>query len=301
MTSTSTSNGTSNGTGVRLEVIHTADIPIPYGYVFRTEGNRLAQLRAGFSRKGQMLGSPCLAYVIYHPTAGILLVDTGFHPDATTDLRKDFGIGMSLMFSGIRPSDTPFAQQLRSRGIEPGEVERVVMTHLHVDHTSGMRLLPKATFICTRQEWKAAHGRLAAMSGYVGHHLPPESRVQLVDLNAQGEPAAGFDRTLDLLGDGTIRLLFTPGHTHGHQSLLLKLEDGREVLVVGDAAYTVRSIEEGLLPMATADDETSRQSLRQLDGFRRGHPEAILVPTHDPEAWRALDPIVQPSAPPAYR
>ncbi len=274
--------------GVRLEVLHTADIPTPYGYVFRAEGNRLTQLRAGLSTKGQTLRSPCLAYIVHHPAEGVLLIDTGLHCDATTDLRKDFGLPMSLLFRGIQPSATPFTEQLRRRGVQPAEVERVVMTHLHVDHTSGMRLLPNATFISTRQEWRAAHGRLPAAGGYVAHHLPPESRMRLLDLAAEGEPARGFEKTIDLLGDGTIRLLFTPGHTHGHQSLLLKLADRREVLVVGDAAYTIRSVEEELLPMTTADDDASRRSLRQLHSFKRENPEAILVPTHDPEAWRTL-------------
>ncbi len=274
--------------GVRLEVIHTADISTPYGYVFRAEGNRLTQLRAGFSTNGQTLRSPCLAYVVRHSTEGVLLIDTGLHPDATADLRKDFGVAMGLLFRGIRPSSIPFTEQLRERGIAPAEVERVVMTHLHVDHTSGMRLLPNATFVCTRQEWRAAHGRVPSASGYVGHHLPPESRMRLLDLAADGQPAAGFEHTIDLLGDGTIRLLFTPGHTHGHQSVLLKLDDGREVLVVGDAAYTLRSIEEEVLPMTTADDEASRRTLRQLNQFGRENPETILVPTHDPDAWRAL-------------
>lgn len=281
-------------TGVRLEVIHTAEISTPHGYVFRARGNRLSQLRAGFSKRGEMLRSPCLAYVIHHPTAGVLLIDTGLHPDASSDLRKDFGVPMSLLFSGIRPDPTPFTEQLRSAGVEPDEVERVVMTHLHVDHTSGMRLLPNATFICTRQEWAAAHGRLAAANGYVAHHLPPTSRTHLIDFTAEGEPHLGFERSIDLLGDRSVRLLFTPGHTRGHQSVLVRLEDGRQVLVVGDAAYTVRSIEEELLPMLTADDEASRRTLRQLHAFTQEHPQAIVVPTHDPNAWRALAGVGQP-------
>ena len=118
--------------------------------------------------------------------------------------------------------------------------------------------------------------------------MPPSSRTRLFDLETEGEPHLEFEKTIDLLGDGTIRLLFTPGHTHGHQSVLVRLEDGSQVLVVGDAAYTVRSIEAELLPMLTADDEASRRTLRQLNQFSRQHPDVIVVPTHDPDAWRAL-------------
>ena len=275
--------------GVQLEVMRTAEIPMPYHYVFRAQGSRFAQLRAGLSKKGTMLHSRCLCFVVRDPEAGVLLIDTGFLSDARTNLRQDFGLAMSLVFKDIEPAPLAFDDQLRTLGVKPEQVRRVVMTHLHVDHTSGMRALPNATVVCTRQEWAAARGRLAVMNGYVSHHLPPESRIELVDLANDGSPHAGFGKTIDLLGDGSIRLVFTPGHTPGHMSLLLRLYDGGEVTVVGDAAYTVRSIREQLLPMRSADDQSSRASLRELAAFTRDHPNAIVVPTHDPDAWRRLD------------
>jgi len=70
--------------------------------------------------------------------------------------------------------------------------------------------------------------------------------------------------------------------------VLLRLDDGRTVLLVGDAAYTVRSIDEELPPMITANDAESLQSLHELNAFAEAHPEAILVPSHDPDAWRRL-------------
>jgi glyoxylase-like metal-dependent hydrolase (beta-lactamase superfamily II) len=274
--------------GVQLQVLHTAQIPTPYGYVFRSEGNRVARLRAGINKKGKMLQSPCLAYVVRHADAGAILIDTGLHPDASADLREDFGFAMAFLFSDLKPAQTPYDDQLRAVGVSPEDVERVVMTHLHVDHTSGMRLLPNATFLCTRQEWAAAHRRFGAANGYVGHHLPPASRMELVDFERDGDSDGVFAKTIDLVGDGTIRLIFTPGHTRGHQSVLLRLDDGRTVLLVGDAAYTVRSINEQLLPMLTANDQASLKSLGELNAFARENPEAILVPSHDPYAWRAL-------------
>ena len=283
--------------GVQLEVLHTAQVPTPYHYVFRAPGSRAAQLRAGFDKKGRLLQSPCLAYVVRHRDIGALLIDTGLHPDASTNLRKDFGVLMSRMFSALKPADTPYVEQLRSVGVEPDEVEVVLMTHLHLDHTSGMRLLPNARFICAQQEWQAASGRFAAANGYRRSHLPLESRVQLLDFPTQGEPYDVFAQTIDLAGDGSIRLVLTPGHTPGHQSVLLRLDDGREVLLVGDAAYTGGNIRQQLLPMLTSNDEASLSSLRELNAFAQGHPQAILVPSHDPDAWRQLaqDPSPQPT------
>lgn len=195
---------------------------------------------------------------------------------------------MSLLFRNLRPAEAPFDEQLRGLAIEPADVERVIMTHLHVDHTSGMRMLPNAEFTCSREEWAATRRRFAAGKGYIRHHLPPESRMRLVDFARDGEPCGAFTKTIDLLGDGSIRLLFTPGHTVGHMSVLLRLARGRRVLVVGDAAYTLRNIREGILPMLTANDEASLRSMRQIKAFAESEPEAIVVPSHDPSAWHEL-------------
>lgn len=218
----------------------------------------------------------------------MLLIDTGLHSDARTDLRTDFGLPMSLMFRGLQPVTIPFDEQLRSVGVRPDEVGQVVMTRLHVDHTSGMRLLPNATFVSTHEEWAATQKGIAARSGYVRHHLPPAPRMQLLDFQNEAERYGAFAKTIDFLDDGSIRLVFTPGHTTGHQSVLLRLDDGRQVLLVGDAAYTLRNVREQILPMITADDVAAQQSLRELKAFPEDEPGAILVPTHDRDAWHQL-------------
>lgn len=273
---------------VTVEAIVTGEVPMPRTYVFRPPGSRLRGVARTLRAGGDVLCAPCLAYVIRHPEAGTILVDTGFHRRVSSDLRGDFGRGMSLVFRGLRPAAAPYDEQLRALGVEPDEVERVVMTHLHVDHTSGMRLLPAAEFTCSRAEWAAAAGRLAAASGFVASHLPPAGRMRLVDLDAGGEPHGPFERTLDLLGDGSVRLLSTPGHTPGHLSVLLRAAGGRDVLLAGDAVYTLESLRGERLPLFTAGDERYLRSLRELKAFADTHPDAVVVPSHDPEAWRRL-------------
>jgi glyoxylase-like metal-dependent hydrolase (beta-lactamase superfamily II) len=251
-----------------VEVIRTGRLTVPDAYAVRRPSTRLRQ-------------APCLAFAIRHPTAGVVLVDTGFHRRASEDRRADFGVLMGVFFAGLRPASEPFDEQLRALGIEPDEVERVVMTHLHVDHTSGMRLLPRAEFVCSREEWTAATGPRAVAKGYVGHHLPPASRMRLVDLD---DPYGPFGASLDLLGDGSIRLLGTPGHTRGHMSVLVD----ERILLVGDAAYTLRNIHEQVLPLITADDGRSRRSLAELKAYADANRDTKLVPSHDPGAWKDL-------------
>ena len=124
--------------------------------------------------------------------------------------------------------------------------------------------------------------------GYVGQHLPPLSQMQLLEFRRIGKRDGPFARSIDLSGDGTIRLIFTPGHTRGHQSVLLRLADSRTVLIVGDAAYTVRSIREQLLPMRPPTTEPRSGRCTSLTRLRASTPMHCPSPTHDPDAWRAI-------------
>ncbi len=273
---------------VTLEVLFHGELPSPYGYVYRPAGGRLTRLPRALTAKGDAVRMPCLSFVLRHPTAGVILVDTGFHPDLLTRGAADFGVPLRVMFRGVKPGSSAFDAQLRARGIDPDDVTQVVMTHLHGDHTSGMRLLPRAEFVVSAEELRTARSRGAATKGFVAAHLPGDARFRVVDVARAGEPFGPFARTVDLLGDGTVRLLSTPGHTPGHLSLLVETADRGPVMIVGDAAYTRRSIDERILPLLTADDDAARQTLDALHAYVQANPGTVVVPTHDPEAWRAL-------------
>ncbi|HEV7807696.1 MAG TPA: MBL fold metallo-hydrolase [Solirubrobacteraceae bacterium] len=99
-----------------------------------------------------------------------------------------------------------------------------------------------------------------------------------------------FERTVDLFGDGSVRLLSTPGHTLGHQSLLLAL-DGRELLLTADAAYTRRTIDEELVPIFFRDERLYVRSLAQLREHVQANPRAPVICGHDARRWPQLDTI----------
>jgi glyoxylase-like metal-dependent hydrolase (beta-lactamase superfamily II) len=234
---------------------------------------------------------PCPVFLIRHPSAGAILVDTGLHPSIATDGRENFG---SLATRFGKPSleageDAP--AQLRGRGLDPGEVPIVVMTHLHLDHSSAISEFPQATFIVSEVEWEAAtHGPRPLLNGYRRPHFDYAFDYRTVDFDRGGIGSyASFGRTFDLFGDGSLRLAYTPGHSAGHMSVVARLKE-RDFVIGGDATYASAQLT-GEAPPAPRpfDAHNYRRSLQELRLFSREYPDAIVTPGHDPEFFAALD------------
>ena len=92
-----------------------------------------------------------------------------------------------------------------------------------------------------------------------------------------------------------MRLVYTPGHTHGHQSVILRLKD-REALVTGDAVYFKRTIEDERRGWVMADEHKWRRSIGEIRLYRRENPDALIIPGHDPEAWAGARPALRVAA-----
>ncbi len=278
---------------VRLHPLLCAESLAPPGWFRRHDGRGATRRALGFGvPQSQWLSGPIGAFLLEHTTAGAILLDTGIHPSAPDRLKENFGRVNAYFFRTLRMSPGRSAPaQLRLRGIDPADISLVVMTHLHVDHASAMSEFPAATFICAEPEWQAATARFGVWSGYTRRQLPPPSRVRTIDFDAHNsEQHPPFTNTVDLLGDGSVRLLYTPGHTKGHISVLARLAD-REALLVGDAAYTLRNLQEGILPYRTVDDSTYRRSVGELRAYAEQNADALVIPTHDIGVWEGLDDV----------
>lgn len=250
----------------------------------------LKLLRALLTGKPPMT-VPCPAFLIRHPSAGAILVDTGLHPSIATDGHENFGrlaarIGKPALEPG---ADVP--AQLRRRGLDPGEIPVVVMTHMHIDHTSAISELPQSTFVVSETEWDAATtGPRRTLNGYRRAHYDYAFDYRTIDFDRGGiDSYATFGRSFDLLGDGSIHLAYTPGHSAGHISVIARLRE-RDFVIGGDAAYT-RGQLDGSAPLAPRpfDAHNYRRSLQELKLFRREFPNAIVTPGHDPEFYDQLE------------
>jgi N-acyl homoserine lactone hydrolase len=234
---------------------------------------------------------PCPAFLVRHPSAGPVLVDTGLHPSIATDGGENFGRAATRFGKPTLEPGADVPAQLRGRGLDPREVPVVVMTHLHLDHSSAISEFPKSTFVVSEIEWKAATvGPQPRLNGYRRAHFDYAFDYRTVDFDRGGvESYATFGRTFDLFGDGSLRLAYTPGHSAGHMSVVARLRE-RDFVIGGDAVYTFGQLE-GTAPLAPRpfDAHNYRRSLQELRLFRREYPAAIVTPGHDPDFYAKLD------------
>ncbi|HLA19371.1 MAG TPA: N-acyl homoserine lactonase family protein, partial [Dehalococcoidia bacterium] len=151
-------------------------------------------LPAGTSQEGETC--PVYGFVVVHPD-GIVIVDTGVgggHP------------GIDALY---RPQRRPVADHLSALKIAPDDVTLVINTHLHFDHCGDNRLFPGTPVVVQRAEYEAAQESAYTVPDWVTF---PGACFQLLD----GET--------EVLPD--LAIVPTPGHTPGHQSVVLNTNEG---------------------------------------------------------------------------
>jgi N-acyl homoserine lactone hydrolase len=213
---------------------------------------------AGLWRQGDSMEEPLrfpVPVYLVETAAARVLVDTGLAPAAVADVRGHYGLERFEL-----EQDASIAEL-----VELSSLTHVVLTHLHFDHAGGMSLLPPGVPVIVQQrEWRAGHDAAAIARNF----LQPRDYADREVVTIDGEH--------DLLGDGSIRLMPTPGHTAGHQSVWLT----ERLLIGGDVVHFASGLDDLRFPVFADDHAAQAESARRL----RAHRDAgvTVTPGHDP-------------------
>ena len=204
-------------------------------------------VRLHLAHLGPASAIPVHGFVIKHPKAGAILVDTGV------------GWGNDQLLREWKVVNREMADAMAEHDLSPADVKIVINSHLHFDHCGQNAVFKHAPFYIQRSELKRARedGFTIQWFDFAG------ARFELVDGDAE-------------IAEG-VRVVATPGHTVGHQSVIVDMPEG-DAVMIGDAAYTAdiyRDVDDADLsqwPGQASDPEAWTSSLKKVHAM---HPHAV--------------------------
>jgi glyoxylase-like metal-dependent hydrolase (beta-lactamase superfamily II) len=194
-----------------------------------------------------------------------MLWDSGF-PDAIAALPD--GVAGPRNMRGYR-SQT-LVSQMATIGVTPDKVNHLAFSHEHGDHVGNANLFTLATLYMQQAEYDAAFGPSPERYGFNPANYGKLRASKVVKLNGD----------YDVFGDGSVRILSTPGHTPGHQSLLVHLPKTGAVVLSGDAAHFWDNFTNRRVPNFNFDADQSRQSMDKLDAVVKSEHAQLWI-NHD--------------------
>lgn len=194
-------------------------------------------------------------YLIKH-AQGWMLWDTGV-PDAVAAMPDGL---VSPLSTWKRPKT--LAAQLAEVGVAPADVKWVAISHTHGDHVGNVDMFQGATVLMQKAEydWAFAPTRTFPFSA--------DRKVQKL---------AGDH---DVFGDGTVRIVSTPGHTPGHQCLLVSLKNTGHVLLSGDAVHFTDNWQNRRIPSMNTSREQTLASFDRIDAVLAQYKATLWI-NHD--------------------
>jgi N-acyl homoserine lactone hydrolase len=180
--------------------------------------------------------------------------------------------------TGFQPGTNPNAptvslgDQLAQLRITPAQVKFVGISHFHGDHTGQLNTVPNATLLIGERDWAG----LTAPKPMAGANVA--GFTHWISGGGKVEQQAG-DK--DVFGDGTVTILRAPGHTPGHQALLVRLKEKGAVILSGDAAHFHENYQNNGVPAANYDRAETLASIDRLKQIEKNLKATVII-QHEP-------------------
>jgi len=258
---------------IKLYVIHTGYVHMSGNIHFNPKSPRFKDM----AKDNRF--NPVFSYLVEHPQKGFLLLDTGLHPSFTQKSIGNFGWLLGRIVKVRSEVGQDVVTQLEKLQIRPGEIRSIILSHFHLDHSSGLPLFSgnKGLAVYADEgEIRAVNAPFSLFQGYIKNHLNGFTPQAIRFTNA----VAPFDRVCDILGDGSVFVIGTPGHTPGHISIILNMAGG-PFLLTFDAAHRRANIDEGIPPKG--DYALALKSISNIKSFIDAFPKTRTIFGHDPD------------------
>lgn len=263
-----------------VHVWRTGSVLIDQSLAFREKTWHPMPYSGWFRSKSKQIEVPVTTYLIEHPE-GNILVDAGWNERIRNRQKQHLGILSYSMFKGKLPKGESVKERLKEHGLQPSDLDYVILTHMHADHVSGVEHVKQAKNILTSaEEWRAAQKD-------IGYRKSMWSEVPIETFTMQDIPYGPFYKGIDLFKDQSVLLVHTPGHSKGLLSILVETSSGW-VLLASDVGYGRRSLEENRLPGLIADRSAAQKSLDWVRGFSKREDCRTVLFNHDPEVMEGV-------------
>ncbi|MDR2124966.1 MAG: N-acyl homoserine lactonase family protein [Desulfovibrio sp.] len=214
--------------------------------------------------------------LIEHPR-GKVLFDTGNAREILDNKKEHWG-NVLAAYDPVMLPEQWCVSALRGLGVRPEDIDWVILSHLHPDRTGGIGRFPKARYLIQQDEIHYAYA--------------PDSFMRNVYIMKDFDKPVNWyflrgweDDVFDLFGDGSLVIYFTPGHTPGHQSLLVNLPKTGKLFFAADSCYTDENLERRIPPGLAwnfGDCERTMQRIRHL----RDAQGVRVIAGRDMHSWR---------------
>jgi glyoxylase-like metal-dependent hydrolase (beta-lactamase superfamily II) len=222
------------------------------------------------------------AVLIRHPK-GDVLIDTGLGKNIHEQFEEnDFLDRQLFRFEALNPVHS----QLQDASYNPNNISKIIPSHLHWDHASGIEDFPLAQVWVQKAELKQAQ------QGTAPAHLQSQLNVPSIQwhfFDLLNTPYKGFQRSLDLYQDGSIVLVDLSGHSAAQVGVFLTLTSGAQYFFIGDTTWTTKGIVDNAprselikwLVHLNFDDEQNEGQIARLHQLFKTNKDLTLVPAHD--------------------
>lgn len=259
--------------GIKLHGIQTGTVSVKPEH-FAYSGLGLLRIPKILLAKKWMPEMPIWVWLIESPS-GNFLIDTGestsFYDE--NHFSKRDNLNRKIVKIKIKKEEE-IHRQLARLGFTPAQIDAVILTHMHIDHIDGVEFFSQSEFFASQLEWEKPFGVPLSV-------LPKGFKPSLIQHSKTELPFVGAYRFTD-----EISLVSTPGHTLGHQSVLLDTGAGH-VLLAGDTSFNEEQLKKGKVGGISLSIKKAKQSLKNIGQLSR-ETSLVYLPSHDPESGKRL-------------